>query len=330
MPLIKESSYKPALGLGNMHIQTIFPFLFRNIKGVSYQRERILTPDKDFLDIDWSFSSLREPSAKKVTDSLVIISHGMEGNTYRPYVLGMVKYLNHSGFDTLSWNFRSCSGEMNNMSKSYHSGATEDIETVIQHCLRKRKYKNIFLVGFSVGGNIALKYLGEKGDRIANEIKKAVTFSVPCNLEATAYKMSSLKNTIYLNHFLKRLYTKICLKSKMYPNQIKLVPFKEINSFKDFDDLYTAPLNGFKDAIDYWNKASSKNYLKNISIPTLLINAQNDTFLSPESFPISEARDHKFLYLEMPEKGGHNGFISLHKSAFYWSEIRTLLFFKDV
>ena len=243
MPLILRSSYVAPILFGNGHIQTLFPTLFRKVRGVQYQRERIHTPDDDFLDLDWS-----RVKAKRVA----IISHGLEGNSDRAYILGMVRALNRSGWDALSWNVRGCSGEPNRKVRFYHSGATEDLQVVMQHVLDSREYTTIALVGFSLGGNMILKYLGERGPAAGSEIFGAVACSVPCDLHSSSLKMARLANRIYMKRFTCMLHEKIKTKMRIMPGKISDAGYHRIKTFKDFDDRYTAPLHGFLDAEDYW------------------------------------------------------------------------------
>jgi hypothetical protein len=320
MPLISQSDYKSPLFLFNGHLQTIIPGLFRRVDGIRYQRERIETPDHDFLDLDWS---------KTNASRLAIISHGLEGNSQRPYVLGMVRELNRNGWDALAWNFRGCSGEMNRNLQFYHSGATEDLEVVIQHALAQQHYKTIALIGFSLGGNLTLKYVGERGLDILPQIKKAVVFSVPCDLKTGALKMGTLSNKVYMWRFLKHLRQKMEAKAAVMPQQLNIVAFHKIKNFKQFDDRYTAPLHGFKDAIEYWSHCSSKNYLHTIAIPTLIVNAKNDPFLSPECFPSEQVSELPHVYLEIPETGGHCGFYQNSLHGRYWSEERAIRFLEN-
>jgi predicted alpha/beta-fold hydrolase len=320
MPIISKSTYKPPLFFSNGHTQSIFPTLFRKVAGINYKRERINTPDDDFLDLDWS--TVR-------SNHVGIISHGLEGNSMRHYVLGMAKILNKNGYDAIGWNFRSCSGEPNKKIYSYHSGASNDLHTVVSHVISKNIYTEIILIGFSMGGNVTLKYLGEQGEKINAKIKKAITFSVPTDLKSSAIKMAKLSNKIYMKRFLKMLHEKIKQKMEIMPGQIDDKGYEKIKNFKDFDDRYTAPLNGFKDAEDYWKKSSCKQFLHNIVIPTLLVNAENDPILANECYPIDEAKKNPNLFLEIPKSGGHVGFISFNNDG-YWSELRTILFINEL
>src|SRR2546427_6592026 len=175
MPLVVNSSYQCPRFLSNGHLQTCLPVLFRRVKAADYQRERISTPDHDFLDLDW----IRNDSSR-----VAVLAHGLEGDSKRAYMLGMVNALAKAGWDAVAWNARGCSGEPNRVLRFTHSGATEDLETVICHLNSNYDYPEIALIGFSLGGNLTLKYLGERGYQLDSRIKAAVAFSVPCDLES--------------------------------------------------------------------------------------------------------------------------------------------------
>ncbi|MCP4022001.1 MAG: alpha/beta fold hydrolase [Desulfobacteraceae bacterium] len=299
----------------NGHVQTIFPVVFRKINSVVYKRDRIETIDKDFLDLDWS---------QKNHNRLAVISHGLEGNTTRAYVMGMVKALNENGWDALAWNYRSCSGEPNRLLRSYHNGATEDLACVINHAKKQKQYNEIALVGFSLGGNLSLVYLGrEIPDPL---VTKAVVFSVPCDLKACASTLKKAGNILYMKRFLIMLHQKIKAKMAIMPDAINDEGFEKIKDFKDFDDRYTAPIHGFKNALDYWEKCSSKQFIPYIKIPTLIINAKNDPFLPKQSYPVKEAGQNPNVHLRIPESGGHVGFIAFNTEKIYWSEQQTVQF----
>lgn len=317
MPTNILSSYNnPNKLLFNGHLQTIYPALYRKISTtINFKRERITTPDNDFLDIDWYCGN---------NEKLIIVSHGLEGDSQRPYMLGIAELFNNHNFDVVCWNMRSCSGEINAQKRFYHLGATDDLDTVIKHTLTK-KYKSIFLVGFSAGGNLTLKYLGENATKLCPEIKKAATFSVPLHLSDCTQNLAKINNRIYEHRFLKSLKNKIKLKSEFFPD---LINWKKINDVKhiwDFDEYITAPLHGFKGAEDYYEKSSSINYIADIQIPTLIINAQNDPFLGKKSFPYHLTKNLKFIHFETPKTGGHCGFYLSQKH--YWSELKALDFF---
>jgi predicted alpha/beta-fold hydrolase len=317
MPLIASSNYTAPFLLKNGHLQTIIPALFRDTNGVNYRRERISTPDDDFIDLDWS-------TQNKDTQKLVILTHGLEGNSSSKYLLGMVRALNKAGYDTLSWNMRSCSGESNKQVRFYHSGAIDDLDVVINHAAQK--YGVIYLIGFSLGGNITLNYLGKAGTKIQQaNIQKGIAFSVPCHLESCAINMEKIKNKVYLNRFLKSLRSKMVLKAELNPGTLLVDNIDQINNFVDFDERFTGPIHGFEGAKDYYLKCSSLYVLKNIRIPTLLVNAQNDPFLSAECFPYKEAMSSSYFHFEAPRSGGHCGFITLGSTT-NWAEKRAIEF----
>ncbi|MEW6348106.1 MAG: alpha/beta fold hydrolase [Thermodesulfobacteriota bacterium] len=313
MPLIPESSYRAPLCFRNGHIQTVCASLFRKVPGARYRRRRIQTPDGDFLDLDVSSTGATKAA---------VVLHGLEGDSERAYVRGMVRALNRAGWDAVAMNFRGCSGEINRRLRFYHSGSTDDLDTVVSHLIAERSYSDLALVGFSLGGNVVLRYLGERGPDVPERIRGAVAFSVPCELVTGAKVFEAPANTLYLKRFLRMLRGKIREKTRLFPQLITDEGFETIKNFKDFDDRYTAPIHGFLDAEDYWRQTSSKPLLDRISVPTLLVNAADDPFLSPECYPAAEAEQNPSFFLEIPRNGGHVGFVAFQPSGEYWSESR--------
>ncbi|MCO5724449.1 YheT family hydrolase [Robiginitalea marina] len=317
MPLV-PSEYTPPLLFRNGHVATIYAALLRKVALPEQERERISLPDGDFLDLDWTYSP-------KAASRLVVLLHGLEGNAQRPYMLGSARHFSQGGFDVCAVNLRGCSGEPNLKFRSYHSGATEDLEAVLQHLMATRDYPKTYLMGFSLGGNLILKYLGEKPLSYPG-IRGAAAISVPCDLHDSLLQLSGPKNRIYARRFLTNLREKLRDKQQRFPREITDTLLSQVKSLKDFDDLYTSRAHGFRDALDYYTRCSSRQFLKGIAIPTLLINARNDSFLGPQCFPVEESREHPFLYLEMPDHGGHVGFVSAGKPYYY--ETRSLKFFE--
>ena len=319
MPVV-DSHYRPPFLLANGYVQSILPTLIRRIDCAHFQRERLITDDEDFLDLDWSRVS--DSSVGKI---LVIISHGLEGHSRRPYVAGIAREANAQGWDALSWNFRSCSGEMNKTLRFYHSGATDDLQRVIEHA-HGLGYQSIHLVGFSMGGNLSLLYAGRQGRALPECVKSVVAFSVPCDLAASAGRLAERKNKIFMWRFLKDLRVKVEAKALDFPDLISAEDYHQVTTFQHFDDRYTAPIHGFKDALDYWAKSSCKPVLKDIRIPALLVNAKNDPFLPEACFPFVEAEGSEWRSLEVPRSGGHVGFIELNHRQTYWMERRVVEF----
>ena len=321
MPLVADSRYQPPFYLFNGHLQTIVPSLLRTVPDVRYQRERVETEDGDFLDLDWS----RLPESRP-TDALGIVSHGLEGDAGRPYVRGMVRALNQAGMDALAWNYRSCSGEMNRLLRSYHLGDTDDLDFVVRYALGKARYRRVYLTGFSAGGNVTLKYLGENPARVPQEVKHAAVFSVPTDLKSSSVHIARLENRIYLNRFMKTLREKMRQKAALLPGQVDLTDLDALVDFPQFDDRFTAPMHGFKSAEEYYEHASSGRYLSGIRVPTLLVNAQNDPFLPPSCFPRDVAAQSPYVFLETPTDGGHVGFGEGTPDGEYYSERRAVEF----
>ncbi len=296
----------------NGHLQTIVPSLLRKVNNISYSRERISTPDGDFLDLDWALGE---------RDNLALICHGLEGNASRAYVKGMARYFHSRQWSVLAMNFRGCSEEINRKERFYHSGSTEDLDTVIEHVLNRSHFKKIHLIGFSLGGNLILKYLGEQGEAISDSVIRAICFSVPLDLHQTCINISTGINRIYSTRFLKLLKRKVLRKSKLYPSLFDLKSLKKIDRLIDFDDQITAPLHGFKDALDYYNQCSAINFLDRISIPALIVNAENDPLLSDSCFPAEALHIHPYVKLLVPSNGGHCGFADRTIHGEYWSEV---------
>lgn len=320
MPVLPKPTYKTSFWQRNRHVQTIYPSLLRKVKFSYQHRERLELSDGDFVDLDWTHVS---PSNKK----LVIITHGLEGDSHRHYVLGMAKLFSRNDYDALGWNCRSCSGEMNRLLRFYHHGDIGDLKEVTMHAIDKYGYEEIVLVGFSMGGSLTLRMVGEDPASVPAAIKKTISFSVPCDLLSSVKMLSQPGNTLYNKRFLKKLGVKIKAKEKLFPGKISAAGYNDIHHFADFDDRYTAPLHGFENAHDFYLRASVKPFLKNIKVPSLIVQALNDTFLSEECFVYEEAENNPNLFLETPDNGGHCGFM-LPGSEYSWAELRALSFVK--
>ena len=321
MPLVTDIDYKPPMPFRNGHIQTIYPALVRRVDGVTYGRAQIDTPDDDVLELDW---------VKTGATRVAILSHGLEGHTQRSYVRGMARMLARHGWDVLAWNFRGCGGTPNRQLRSYHAGATDDLDAVVRHVLDEQGYTAVALVGFSLGGNITLKYLGDRGADIDPRLRAAVAFSVPCDLAAGADHLDRFAHRIYRDRFLRDLREKIHQKHILFPDLVEVAGLDRVATLRDFDDRYTAPMHGFTGAADYYARCSSLPALATIAIPTLLVTAADDPFLPDACYPVDAARNHPYIHLEIPRYGGHVGFVALGAAGAYWSEQRTAAFLGDV
>lgn len=317
MPLIDHSSYVAPAWLPGGHVQTIYPALFRRLPHVTIHRERLELPDGDFLDIEWS---------GKTRQRLVILSHGLEADVKTAYIQGMAAALVRRGWDVLAWNFRGCGGEPNRLLRMYHSGATEDLHAVVNYALANHPAESIDLIGFSLGGNLTLKYLGENPAGFPPQIGRAVAFSTPCDLACSSRQLSHPSNRVYMDRFLIAMRAKIRVKKAMFPDQLDLAGLRRIRTFQEFDDRYTAPIHGFRDAADYWARNSSRQFFSKIKVATLLVNAANDPFLGPGCYPREEAAASTRFHFEEPATGGHIGFAAFGNGGEYWSETRATEF----
>lgn len=321
MPIINKSNYTPPHFFKNHHVNTFYPALFRSSKGLDFQRVRYELPENDFFDADWSF---QKKDAR--TNRLVVCIHGLEGNARRPYMVGMMKQFNKEGADAVGLNLRGCSGEPNRLLQGYHSGHTADLDYLIQSIVAENKYTDVTLVGFSVGGNIALKYGGEKGDLLAPRIRRIIAFSVPCDLKGCSLEFEKPDNRFYQWQFLVTLKQKARIQNARFPNQFNLDKVLTARYFRQFDDYYTGPINGFKDAEEYWAKASCQTHLPNIKIPSLLVSALDDSFLANTCYPRDFAASSDLFHLEIPRFGGHLGFMSPDTEGVFWTEKRAIEF----
>lgn len=300
------------------HVQTLFPPLFRPMADACYERERLETSDGDFVDLDWS----RGEGSR----SLVFIMHGLEGHSRRKYVLGMVKAARERGLDAVAMNFRGCSGEPNRKVSMYHSGWTRDLHEALLMIEALGRYNCVHLVGFSLGGNVILKYLGEDPSIIPEFVRSAVAISVPCDLEDSARALARPQCAFYTRYLLDQLRKKIIEKGRLFPGALDLKGVETLRTFRQFDDRFTAPLHGFRDALDYWRRSSSRQYLVGIDRRTCIINAANDPFLGPRCYPAEEVRANDRLTLLTPPTGGHVGFVGSGRGGMYWSEWMAMRF----
>jgi predicted alpha/beta-fold hydrolase len=312
MPII-DSTYHAPLLLRNGHLQTVLG-AYKPAAPLKYRRVRIETPDGDFLDID------QVGEQKK---RLVIISFGMEGDSQRRYVRTMGRALLDYGRDVWVWNYRGTSGEPNRKVHFYHGGLIDDLSMVVLEA-RKQGYLYIDLIGFSLGGNLTMNYLGRLGYRVPGEIRKAVCFSVPCDVEDCAHQLNLPANGLYNRRFLKSFQERIREKMKVMPGHIDDLGYDEIKSLQEYDQRYTVPHFGFESVTAFYRWVSSKYVLAGIQRPTLLVNALDDPFLGESCFPRNEAGQHKFLTLEIAKHGGHLGFLP------GWMEKRALEFLGSV
>lgn len=303
-----QTPFKPAWWLNNAHLQTIYPALFR--KSICLKdswRERLITPDGDFIDLDW---------CGKGEQPLVILLHGLTGSSESGYINGLRKILLEQGYRSVVLNFRGCSGESNNLARCYHSGDTEDIDFLYQTLGQREPDTAIAVIGFSLGGNVLLKWLGEQGDKLS--LFAAIAVSVPLVLSACATKLDAGFSRFYRGNLIRELkgYMQFKLDHLHKIGQIKeaekihrLGDLSTIQSFWQYDDQVVAKLHGFENAEDYYQQSSSRYYLNRITIPTLLIQAVDDPFMTEEVIP-HERELSANVTMEITQGGGHVGFVS--------------------
>lgn len=300
----------------NEHWETVIPSLFFKVKDDLYTRDRLELTDGDFIDVDW---------VRNGSNKCMVLSHGLEGDANRYYMKRSAKYFAELGWDIAAWNCRSCSGEMNRLPRFYHHGDTPDLHTVVKSVLEKG-YQEVFLMGYSMGGSMVLKYLGEQ-TRPA-EILGAAVFSVPCNLRDSALQLRVPKNRFYEQRFLKKLIAKIKIKAEQHPDRVDAAKVDELHDFDEFHDRYTAPLHGFTSKEDFFDQATCDQYLHAIDRPVLIVNAANDPMLGEKCYPYEAAEKSDSVFLEVPAKGGHVGFTLKRKGPSY-IEQRTYQFLKE-
>ncbi len=321
MPLLHNTTYRQRpFFLFNGHLETIIPSLFFEVDGITYDRQRMELPDGNFLDLDW----LRKPGNNK----LMVISHGLEGSSGRHYVRRTAKYFHELGWDILVWNCRSCSGEMNRLPKFYHHGDTEDLSAVINLALSGSAYHEVVLFGYSMGGSMIIKYLGE-GRVLDIRIKGAITFSVPLNLADSGNLLKRGFNRFYEQKFLSRLKRKVAAMALLYPGTLTVENLDSIADFDVFHERYTLPLNGFSSLEAFYQSSTCDQFLVDLTVPVFVGNALNDPLLGQKCYQSNTAKNHQKFYLQTPLLGGHVGFTYRNKS-YSWMEEKGAAFIRAV
>ncbi|SFD64120.1 hydrolase [Pseudoalteromonas denitrificans] len=319
-----SSHFRPAWWMVNKHVQTILPRFFRPKLKLNYQLESLSTPDQDFIELAWS-SPIAENNAKP----LAIIFHGLEGNIHSFYAKGMMKSLKDNGFDVVLMHFRNCSDTPNKTARAYHSGETADARFLIEHLKQKFPKKQLVAVGFSLGGNMLSKYLGEF--QVDSKLDAAAVVSAPFDLASSCQVIQQSLGKLYQKYLLDKLKYSTARKEALIQPILGLSKknIKDIPNLWEFDDKVTAPLHGFENAKDYYNKASSKAYLIKIKTPTLIIHSIDDPMLSVKSIP-NETHISNQVELEITKKGGHVGFITGKNplKPIFWLEHRIPKYFK--
>lgn len=301
-------AFSPAWWARNPHVQTLAGKYLRPEPSLPVTRERWDTPDGDFLDLDF----MPDRGGPRV-----LVLHGLEGHSRRRYVLNTLVALRDAGMDGVALNFRHCSGEPNRQARSYHSGETGDLGFVLSRLREMDSDRPLGVLGFSLGGNVLLKYLGERGDGQAPVAAPgplpdaAVAISVPYDLAAGADLLArSFMGRAYTRYFLTSLLSKVRQKEELLADRVSLPDVYAARTLRAFDDALTAPLNGFRDAAHYYEESSSDRYLEKIRTPTLALHAVDDPFLPRRCIPREPLERNPALHAVLPDRGGHVGFIS--------------------
>jgi predicted alpha/beta-fold hydrolase len=314
--------FRPPWWGRNGHVQTIWGALFRSIR-LPLRRERLATPDGDFLDLDWLDGDGLAASAP-----CLLVLHGLEGSSRSHYVSGLLRIGRAAGWRGVALNFRSCSGELNLLPRFYHSGETGDLAWVVKTLVERARGVPIGAVGVSLGGNVLLKWLGEVGERAPAELRGAVGISVPFDVAACARVLDrGFHRLVYAANFLKTMRSKVIEKASRYPGFVDVAATRQARTFARYDRIVTAPLNGFRDEVDYWVQSSSGPYLARIRRPTLLLGAHDDPIVPGRTLPDPRALPPN-VRAEFTARGGHAGFLEGRWPwrADSWAERRAVAF----
>jgi predicted alpha/beta-fold hydrolase len=304
-----DRHFTPAWWLPGPHLQTAGARLLRSLDGVVSERERIELDDGDFVDLDWAVEVGGTSPAPDAP--LVLVMHGLEGSSRSEYVLEMQRALARVGLASAALNFRSCSGEPNRLPRFYHAGDTLDPATVLELLRARFPNRPLGAVGFSLGGNVLLKYLGERGRDPADDaaVSAAVAISPPFDLATGVVTVERGLSRGYQHYLLRKLQRKVRAKAGMLQDHVDVTALLAARSLREFDELGTAPLSGFRDWSDYYARASSKQFLPHVRRPTLVIRALDDPFLNAEAVPPPELTANPLIEGVFPRSGGHVGFV---------------------
>jgi len=313
--------YRAPRWLPGAHLQTIYPYLFRRLALPPLRRERWDTPDGDFIEADWLDGDRHEP--------LVVLFHGLEGCSRSHYARALLRAVHARGWRAVVPHFRGCGGEPNRLPRAYHSGDYAEIDWMLRAATRYSPHAPRFALGISLGGNALLKWLAQQGAAAAQVVTRASAVSAPVDLLAAGHLLGHGFNRVYTWNFLRSLKRKSLRKLQRYPGLYDARAVARARDLYRFDNLVTAPLHGFKDTEDYWTRASSKPDLAHIVLPTLIVHARNDPFLPGAHLPGREQVPAN-IALELPQAGGHAGFVTgPFPGRMDWLPRRVLGFFEE-
>lgn len=320
--VLDEHPFRPAWWLPNPHAQTVWARYQRAFSMPAFRLERWDTPDDDFLRIHFADGALDKPAA--------LLLHGLEGSIESPYIVGLARNLSAMDWAVAVLEFRSCGGELNRAPRLYHSGETTDIDFVVRGLTERWPGRPLYIAGYSLGGNVTAKWLGEQGDGVLDEVAAAAVVSAPYRLDDSGPFMDSGPRLMYVRHFLKTLIPKALAKAEQYPGRIDVEAIRKAKTFEAFDTLGTAALHGFRDAKDYYTRSACGQFLENIRRPTLLLSAADDPFNPGWTLPRDASARSPFLVSQFTKRGGHVGFVQGPRpgQAEYWAEDQIARYFK--
>ena len=316
------SSYRAPAWLPGGHLQTLYASLLAPRPRVAYRRERWNTPDGDFIDLDWA--QIRNAAD---ANPLVVLFHGLEGNSHSQYASALMAATRDRGWRGVVVHFRGCGGELNRLPRAYHSGDSAEIDWILRRLKLDNPSIQLFAAGVSLGGNALLKWLGEQRDAANAIVAGAAAISAPVDLMASGDALGRGFNMIYTRNFLATMRRKTLAKLALFPELCDRERMLDSRTLREFDNIVTAPLHGYRDTDDYWTRASSKPLLRHIAAPTLMINARNDPFLPAAALPAAGELSAK-VTAEFPPTGGHVGFVTgVFPGQLDWLPQRMLNFF---
>ena len=298
-----NKDYQSPWWLPGGHLQTLYPYLFLKKPRRYFERIREYLPDGDFLDFDWI-------NREKTTPTVVIL-HGLEGNSQSHYVTSLTDRIIEFGWRSAVVHFRGCSGEANNLPRAYHSGDSSEIDNILT-IINRQTSGSVFFVGYSLGGNVLVNWLGRNSQNnidLNSRCKAFAAVSIPYNLVTSGIRLSNGITKFYGKHFTKSLKTKASKKIKRYKLDINLESIRECRTLMQFDDRFTAPIHGFNGVLDYWSKSSSQLVIQNVKSPLLILHSENDPFL-PGNDLVNICEGNSNVELRLLKHGGHTGFVT--------------------
>jgi hypothetical protein len=322
MPIIK-SSFTPPWWISNPHAQTVLSARFRKVEPPAYIHEEFPIPGPDFIDLEWVLRDCPQTQSLNGGKKLLVLCYGIVASSKSSYILGTIRKFSSQGFDCLVIHPRGVL-RPGLLRYSYHPGDYSDLQLIVNHV--SKKYQDITLIGFSLGGNLVLKYLGEMGSHVPPEVKKGIAISTPCCLKTTATVLERPINRLYLKDMVKKLRLQMERKINHRPHLFQDIQLDAIQSVHTYVENTVLPIHAYKDLDEYYYRNSCNRFIPSIATPTLILNALDDPFFGKECYPIQECLNHPFVYLEMPSKGGHIGFIENSINGAYYFEQRALDF----